>query len=209
MSGPPGPAAAAPVRRGRAPAKVNLGLAILGRRPDGYHELRSVFARLALADELSMVVGVDDGGGTHGAGGLLRPWPGTGGAPPADDLAHRATDALRSWAGRPLPRLALTIRKRIPVAAGLGGGSSDAAAALRLAVASWGLGVEERQLMTLGAALGSDVPFFVADCLLGLVEGRGERVRCLAEHSVAAGAWRAPPGLLLVCSPGKGSTAAV
>ena len=188
----------------RAPAKVNLALAVLGRRPDGYHELRSVVGRLALADDLSIAVA----GGAAGGRDSLRRRP-EDASPAADDLVLRAAATLRAWADRPLRPLGFTLRKRIPVAAGLGGGSSDAAAALRLAAAAWGMAIDEPRLARLGAALGSDVPFFLADCALALVEGRGDRVRCLGGRGAAAGAPARSPGLLLACSPGKSSTAAV
>ena len=147
-----------------APAKLNLALAVLGRRADGYHDLRSVFATLDLADDvrvarhtrLEVRNSVDIG--------------------PGEDLATRAVRALAAAAGRE-PHAFVRIRKRIPLAAGLGGGSSDAAAVLRGLSALWGTDVD---LVRLAAEVGSDVPFFASGAPVALVEGRGEIVRPLA-----------------------------
>lgn len=195
MTGPQRPLVTA-----RAPAKVNLSLAVGARRADGYHELRGVFARLALADELSVQA---TGSPAAEGGDMLRMRPGTAGVDAGDDLALKAARALRSWAGRPLPRLSLTIQKRIPVAAGLGGGSSDAAAALRLASAAWGLDVPAGDLAGIALALGSDVPFFLGESPVALVGGRGERVDPLPAAGIAG------VGVVLVCGQGKPSTAEI
>jgi 4-diphosphocytidyl-2-C-methyl-D-erythritol kinase len=184
------------VLRAAAPAKINLTLGVSrSRRPDGYHDLRGVFARLTLADEVAL------GPAPRTAGGDLLRWRGAA-IPAADDLALRALSALRSWAGRPLPPLVVTVRKRIPVAAGLAGGSSDAAAALRLAARAWGLAVGPETLAGIGLGVGSDVPFFLGPAPVALVEGRGER---LAPLSAGAGG----TAVLLVCAEGKPSTARI
>jgi 4-diphosphocytidyl-2-C-methyl-D-erythritol kinase len=181
-----------------APAKVNLTLAILGgRRPDGYHELHGVFARLALADRLA-VLGLGEPDGPD----LLRVSPRGDGRAEGVDIVLRAVAALRAWAGRPLSRLELALRKRIPVAAGLGGGSSDGAAALRLAAAAWRIRVPAADRAAIALDLGADVPFFLGRSPVSLVGGRGERVAGLPPARAAA-------GVLLVCRPGKPSTAAV
>ncbi len=174
-------------RSGRAPAKINLVLEVVGRRPDGYHELRSVLAPLALADELSVRVGVVRGASPRDRLAVR------GAQAPAtsDNLVVRAAALLRAETGRPLAPLAFHLRKRIPVAAGLGGGSSDALTALDLAAAAWGLQLGVRRRLQLAAALGSDVPFFALGTW-ALVGGRGERL------------WQVPPptggplGVLLV-----------
>ena len=174
----------------RARAKVNLGLAVVGRRRDGFHALESVFLRLALADTLS-------GGPVAGAVPADDPAldrlavEGTPECPVADNLVVQATRVLRLAAGRPLPPLALRIVKRIPLASGLGGGSSDSAAALALAADAWGLDLTPAQRLALAAELGSDVPFFAADVPAAFVEGRGETVRALPAPG-------GRPGLLLV-----------
>lgn len=161
--------------RGRAPAKINLGLEVIGRRPDGYHELRSVFLRLALADDLlvrrlARRPTEDPGVDTLAVVGT-RPTD-----DPTTDLVLRAATLLRSQARRALPPLAFELVKRVPVAAGLGGGSSDAATALRLAARAWGLSPTHQARLEMAADLGSDVPFFAAGLRVAWVEGRGERL---------------------------------
>jgi 4-diphosphocytidyl-2-C-methyl-D-erythritol kinase len=182
-----------------APAKLNLTLAVIGHRPDGYHDLHSVFVPLAFGDRLSLVpssaVGTDD---TLHVTGLAV---GAG----HDNLVLRALAATRravggGWAGGPGPAPALAARldKRIPVAAGLGGGSSDAAAALDGAVEAWGAELDDHARLAVAAGLGSDVPFFAAGGP-ALVEGRGERVTPLL-------GLRGEPGILLVTPPVAVST---
>jgi len=152
--------------RVRAPAKVNLTLEVLGRRPDGYHELASVMATVDLHDDVRVMVAptLD-----------VKIGPDVGAAPGAD-LASAAVRALASATGRE-PRARVDVRKRIPVAAGLGGGSSDAGAVLRALAELWRLrGVD---LASVGAQVGSDVPFFAAGHALAVVAGRGERVEAL------------------------------
>jgi 4-diphosphocytidyl-2-C-methyl-D-erythritol kinase len=177
----------APVVR-LAPAKLNLTLAVLGRREDGYHALHSVMAPLRLADRLSVAVAVGDRDTLH-----VRPT-----APVADDLVLRAIRVTReaarpSWPGTPgtPPPLAARLEKRIPIAAGLGGGSSDAAAAVDAALEAWQATIDPDERLALTLALGSDVPFFLSGGI-ALVEGRGERVAALP--AVTGG----PPGVLLV-----------
>lgn len=147
----------------RAPAKLNLALAVTGERGDGYHELRSVFATLDLADDVRVAqhrrLEVRNTAALNGA----------------EDLAARAARALAAATGRE-PWAFVRIRKRIPLAAGLGGGSSDAAAVLRGLARLWG---SEVDLVRLGASVGSDVPFFASGSAVALVSGRGEVVRPL------------------------------
>jgi 4-diphosphocytidyl-2-C-methyl-D-erythritol kinase len=184
----------APVVR-LAPAKVNLTLAVVGVRSDGYHALHSVMVPLDLADRLSMsplAPGHEDSLHVEGHD------PG----PHADNLVLRAIAAARRAArdewGRPEPPfpLAARLEKRIPVAAGLGGGSSDAAAAADAALEAWGVELDPEARLRLAAELGSDVPFFLAGGP-ALVEGRGEHVTPLAwlRDAVEDGD---RPGLLLV-----------
>jgi len=137
--------------RALAPAKINLGLFIGPTRAgDGRHELVSVMQSISLADELTLT------DASPGAGEDEILCPGVEGDP-RENLAARALQAFRQRTGwRGTPRR-LTILKRIPVAAGLGGGSADAAAALRLAHAASGLGDEEL-LLEIAGGLGADVP---------------------------------------------------
>lgn len=181
----------APVVR-LAPAKLNLTLAIVGRRPDGYHALHSVIVPLGLADRLSMAIQTDGADSLHTTGFD----PGSD----ADNLVLRAVAAAREAvrpAGVATPPLAIRLDKRIPVAAGLGGGSSDAAAALACALEAWGADVDPDRRLELATRLGSDVPFFLGTGA-ALVEGRGERVTPL--HGIKAGHDEPadPPGVLLV-----------
>jgi len=180
----------------RARAKVNLTLAVSGRRADGYHELDSVFLRIRLADQLSVEIAPDARPSDDPeADRLTVRGDEAARCPPATNLVLRASRLLRSHALRPLPPLAWTLHKRIPVAAGLGGGSSDAALALELAVTAWGQGLTHGERLALAAELGSDVPFFAADVPAARVSGRGERV---APLPAPAG----DPGLLLAVPPG-------
>lgn len=172
-----------------APAKLNLTLAVIARRDDGYHSLHSVFVPLGLADRLSLAVAGGSRDTLHVTGADV--------GPADDNLVLRAIARARemvggSWTGGPgaAPALAVRLDKRIPVAAGLGGGSSDAAAAVDGALEAWGAELEPEMQLRLAARLGSDVPFFLAGGP-ALVEGRGERVARLdGLHGT--------PGVLLV-----------
>ena len=175
-----------------APAKLNLTLAVVGRRDDGYHSLHSVMVPLALADRLSLAV-LPSGEDTLHVTGFD---PG----PPDRNLALRAIALARSTlatARSQTPPLAVRLEKQIPVAAGLAGGSSDAAAALGGALEAWSAELDNEQRFAIAARLGSDVPFFLSG-RAALVEGRGERVTPLhgvrGQHDEAA----EPPGILLV-----------
>jgi 4-diphosphocytidyl-2-C-methyl-D-erythritol kinase len=149
----------------RAPAKINLSLEITGRRPDGYHELVSIMQTVSLADILTLSLAEDVTVTVRGA---------TLGA---DNLVTLAAELLRRrhniGAG-----CAIILDKRIPIAAGLGGGSSDAAATLLSLCRLWNLELEPAELCDLAAQLGSDVPFFLQGGT-SLIEGRGEVVTAL------------------------------
>lgn len=173
--------------RAPAPAKINLGLFVGGVRADGRHELVSAMQSISLADELTLewaheeVVGPGvegDRGANADAHGDELVCAGVAG-PPQANLAARALAAFRAATGWDAPALRLTVDKRIPVAAGLGGGSADAAAALRLAAAASGLG-DERLLRELAAQLGADVPAQVTPGRW-LASGVGERLQALAD----------------------------
>jgi 4-diphosphocytidyl-2-C-methyl-D-erythritol kinase len=180
-----------------APAKVNLGLAITGRRADGYHELRSVFLRIGMRDRLIGAVA-----GSTGSDRLTV--TGDQDCPVDGNIVLRALQLLRQSMppGRQLPALSLELEKRIPVAAGLGGGSSDGAAALGLAADLWGLQPPKEERDRLAAQLGADVPFFAERLAAALVTGVGDRMRGLA-------AILGEPGLLLVTPRERLSTADV
>ena len=158
-----------------APAKLNLTLAVVGRRDDGFHDLHSVFVPLALHDVLTVAPA-----GTAGSDTLHV--TGKDAGPVEANLVLRAISAARAaigeGPGRPAtPPLAARLEKRIPVAAGLGGGSSDAAAAIDAALEAWGAAdaLDPERRLAVAASVGSDAPFFLAG-RPALIEGRGERV---------------------------------
>ena len=147
----------------RAPAKLNLYLRVLGRRADGYHDIQTIMQPIALYDELAFE--------PLGEGRLrLDCEPLELGGP--ENLVWRAARLLQKRFA-PARGVRINLRKRIPVAAGLGGGSSDAAATLLALNELWELGLPERGLQELGLELGADVPFFVRKGA-ALAEGVGE-----------------------------------
>jgi 4-diphosphocytidyl-2-C-methyl-D-erythritol kinase len=161
-----------PTFEASAPAKINLGLRILSRRPDGYHEIESVFAPLDLEDRLVLrVVEAAEPGVS-----LALP---AGGAP-ADEanLAVRAARAFLTESGLAL-EIGIELEKHIPLGAGLGGGSSDAGAVLRTLAGARPGAVDAARLRELALALGADVPYFL-DPQPARVAGIGERVSPLA-----------------------------
>jgi 4-diphosphocytidyl-2-C-methyl-D-erythritol kinase len=145
----------------KAYAKLNLGLRILGERDDGYHDIETVYQAIDLADEIAFtdappgVIELDCEGGDAPSG--------------PENLVHQAARLLQETF-RPRAGVAIRLRKRIPAGAGLGGGSSDAAATLAALSSRWGLGLGAPDLEALAARLGSDVPFFVRG---GTQFGRG------------------------------------
>jgi 4-diphosphocytidyl-2-C-methyl-D-erythritol kinase len=150
-----------------APAKINLTLEVVGARDDGYHELRSVFATIDLVDHVRVAASAR-------LDVQVRPDP-TVGNMSAGELSARAVLALAAASGH-APAAHVRVAKRIPVAAGLGGGSSDAGATLRGLAEVWRV---DADLRTVGASLGSDVPFFASNARFALISGRGEHVRDL------------------------------
>src|SRR5215212_6897846 len=171
-----------------APAKLNLTLAVIGRRPDGFHALHSVMVPLALADRLSLAraAGADDSLHVVGLDGQAVADAGYGSVLTGIAEARRVIGG-----GAETFALAARLEKRIPVAAGLAGGSSDAAAAIDAAFEAWAADVSGEDRRRAAAATGSDVPFFLA-AGPALVEGRGERVTRLRPFLGE------PPGVLLV-----------
>lgn len=170
-----------------APAKINLHLEVLGLRADGYHELAMVMQTIDLLDALEL---------SSSADGVIalscdRPDLPTDGS----NLIVKAAELLRVRAGRPELGARIRLRKRIPVGAGLAGGSSDAAAALVGLNALWNLGFGGAELHAMATRLGSDVPF----CLAGgtqLCFGRGERLEPVSvDHAPG-------PAVLLIKHPG-------
>ncbi|HZN03312.1 MAG TPA: 4-(cytidine 5'-diphospho)-2-C-methyl-D-erythritol kinase [Candidatus Polarisedimenticolia bacterium] len=151
-------------------AKVNLFLRILGLRPDGFHELWSVAQSISLADRLDL---------EPAPGGIQLEVDGDPEVPSGpDNLVHRA--AVRMLGHDPHPGVAMTLVKRIPHGAGLGGGSSDAAAALLGIDRMFGLGTPSGTLREHAAALGSDVPFFLEGGT-AVLRGRGTEIEALPD----------------------------
>ena len=150
-----------------APAKINLTLQVHGRRDDGYHTLSSLVVGCALFDDLRF--SASDDPGVY----LSCDDPGL----PADrhNLVNRAAAALAQHVDRP-PGVSIELRKRIPLAAGLGGGSSDCATTLRTLNTLWNVGLTDGELARIGAQLGSDVPLFFS-LPVALIGGRGEQVQ--------------------------------
>jgi 4-diphosphocytidyl-2-C-methyl-D-erythritol kinase len=155
-----------------APGKLNLFLHILGRRPDGYHELQTVFRLIDRADRVGI--------GLREDGRILFDGPFG-----EDNLCVRAARLLHSG-----PGCELRLEKNIPVGGGLGGGSSDAATVLIALNRLWQCGLDRRALMALGARLGADVPFFIYG-RNAIGEGIGEQLRPLD----------LPPAWYLVLTP--------
>lgn len=177
----------------RSYAKINLTLDVLERRADNYHGLATVMQTVDLYDTLCLTTTAD--GSVH----IICTRPELNGS---DNLAARAAQAVRQ-------RLALSqgvvieLQKRIPMAAGLGGGSSNAAAVLLALQQEWQLPLSPADLLSIATELGSDVPFFLSGGL-ALCEGRGERITPLATH------WPRTMRWLLLLKPAIGvSTAAV
>ena len=154
-----------------APAKINLNLLVGPRRPDGYHPVDSLVAKVTLHDRL-LLTPRDDGRIT------LR-CTGTDCGPDADNLALRAAHLLAE--GRPAPGASIELAKHIPPAAGLGGGSSDAAAVLAGLNELWNLHLPADALALLAANLGSDVPLFLGPPA-SRITGRGEKIAAVPLH---------------------------
>lgn len=148
-----------------APAKLNLHLSIGSRRADGYHDLEGVFHALELADEISI----------EPADELSLECDIDLGVALTDNLAYRAALAMGEAFGR-RPAVRIHLLKRIPHGAGMGGGSSDAAAVVAGLATLWGESVEDERCHEVAASLGADVPFFLVPGGCALMVGRGDRV---------------------------------
>jgi len=167
----------------KAPAKINLFLKILNRRSDGYHEIESLMQKIALFDMLHL---------SRKGEGIFLSCPGSKVPEDRENLVYRAADAFFS-ATRIAPGVHIVLEKNIPVAAGLGGGSSDAAAVLvglnRLLAAD----LEPEYLLDIGLHLGADVPFFLQACSGAVATGIGE---CLQKVQPIRDYW------ILLVNPG-------
>jgi 4-diphosphocytidyl-2-C-methyl-D-erythritol kinase len=149
----------------RAYAKINIGLHVLGKRSDGYHNIETLFRLIDLYDELQFLMA--DEGTAFSSDHPLLPNDNT-------NLCLRAVHLLRDVTGIH-SGVEITLKKRIPLGAGLGGGSSDAAAVLKGLTKLWALDISTTELQTISATLGSDVPFFFSS-QTAYATGRGERL---------------------------------
>lgn len=172
----------------KAHAKLNLGLSLLGRRSDGFHDLDTLMVRLGVCDLLTLTPG--------GAGVQLEVTGLELGISPEDNLVYRAAARyLSALPVSPKPRgVVIELEKRLPVAAGLGGGSSDAGATLRALAQLFPAGLE---LLPLAADLGSDVPFFVLNTPAAWATRRGEQLTPLT----------LPPLHVVLANPGAAVSA--
>ena len=170
--------------RAEAPAKVNLRLRVLAREASGYHSLESLFCAVSLSDAVEVRAG-EPGVRLEVSGGVET-------GPPESNLVVRAAERFHAALGTPAA-LDIRLEKRIPSAAGLGGGSSDAAATLRALNALHGEPFGRAELLGMAIELGSDVPFFLCGSSLALGWGRGERLLALPAL---------PPRPVLVAHPG-------
>ncbi len=164
-------------------AKLNLTLDVLGKRPDGYHDLQSVMQTISIRDDIEIDVGTG------------KPWKllCTQEGIPTDEknLAWKAADVFFKATGKDPEGLEIRITKRIPSQAGLGGGSADAGAVLRALNRHYDYPFSILALAELGAQVGSDVPFCTL-CGTAMVEGRGERLRKLPDI---------PDCVFVICKP--------
>ncbi|MCK9295358.1 MAG: 4-(cytidine 5'-diphospho)-2-C-methyl-D-erythritol kinase [Desulfobulbaceae bacterium] len=150
----------------QAPAKINLYLKVLGRRHDGYHELSSWMQKLKLADEITL---------SSASRGIKLRCPGVDLAADETNLAHKAAALFFKKTGLNAG-VEIELVKKVPIAAGLGGGSSDAAAVLTGLNILFSAGLSDKELMELGLSLGADVPFFVSGYSAAIATGIGEKL---------------------------------
>jgi 4-diphosphocytidyl-2-C-methyl-D-erythritol kinase len=146
--------------------KINIGLRITGKRPDGYHNIETVFYPIGLSDALEFVIS-DQRVGRD----ILDVTGINTGSEPENNLVMKAIVRLRERHNFPFLRIHL--HKAIPIGAGLGGGSSDAACVLKVVTKYFSLGITDSEIKSLALELGSDCPFFI-DCTPSLAGGRGE-----------------------------------
>jgi len=154
-----------------APAKLNLYLKVLRKRSDGYHDIETLFERIDVFDTVTVTsigntitIECDNSSVLTGKDSICYK---------AAELLQKRLSALRRDKGK---GVFISIEKRIPVAAGLGGGSSDAASVLKALNKLWGLDLDKKELMDLGASLGADVPFFLSDASFAIGRGIGDEI---------------------------------
>lgn len=175
-----------------APCKINVHLRVLGARPDGFHDIESVFQLVSFADELAV-----SRAGAPLSCDVISPAM----ALPPSNTVTAAVERFRELTGI-RDGVRIEVDKRVPAGAGLGGGSSDAAATLRALDRLFGTNVEPRDLANVAAMIGSDVPFFLTGGA-AVVEGRGERIAPIRTRTDLTGvlAW---PGVASPTGPAYG-----
>ena len=169
----------------KAPAKINLFLKVMNRRPDGYHEIISLLQKVELFDILHL---------SREGETIILSCAGSGLPEDQDNLVYRAAQAFLAATGEKAG-IRIILEKNIPVAAGLGGGSSDAAAVVKGLNSLLETGLNQERLLQIARPLGADVPFFIQDCSASIVTGIGD---CLEEFEPIGGLW------LLLVNPGFG-----
>lgn len=157
-----------------APAKVNLLLKVLNKRKDGYHDLLTVFERISLSDHITI---------SNIPKGIVVTCDKRVTAKPQDNIAYKAAELILKHA-RISSGVKIHIKKEIPIAAGLGGGSSDAAAVLIGIDKLFDLNISKVKLMHLGTQLGADVPFFIFDTPFAIGRGIGDRLQKLNRKTI-------------------------
>jgi 4-diphosphocytidyl-2-C-methyl-D-erythritol kinase len=150
-----------------APAKLNLYLDVLEKRPDGFHDIETIFEKIDLRDEIIIK---EKGRGLKVEVGTADCSRGK------ENIVYKAVQALFKETGVKL-NLHIEIKKRIPVSAGLGGGSSDAASALKAINEVFKLGVQDKKLFSIACNIGKDVPFFMMDASFAVARGAGEQLK--------------------------------
>lgn len=155
-----------------SPAKVNLVLHVLRKREDGYHDIASLMQKISLSDEMTFSLGGDR---------IIVSCPGSGLPENENNIVYKAAEALFSSTGYRSGGVEITITKRIPVAAGLGGGSSNAATSLVTLNEMIGAGLTDDELMDIGARIGADVPFFIQPGGACWAFGIGEKLQSLED----------------------------
>jgi len=166
-----------------APAKINLYLAIKGKRPDGFHDLETRMVKITLADRLRLA---------RRDAGITLHCPGSDLPTGEGNLVYRAAKSFFTALGSD-GGVDIVLEKRVPVAAGLGGGSSDAAAVLRGLNLLYGLRFSSGELVGLARPLGADVPFFVDECTAAWATGIGDEIKAEAVS---------PSGWIVLVNPG-------
>ena len=170
----------------KAPAKVNLYLRVLRKRPDGYHNIETVFEKVTLFDKIKLRSLKEN---------KIKVFSSHSGVPKGKTSLIYKTAVLLKKERNVTRGVEIKLSKRIPIAAGLGGGSSDAASILMGLNKLWGLSLSAKRLKTLGGKLGADIPFFLTKTSFAIGKGKGDKITPLK--------WKKKIWHLLICPPKK------